>query len=165
MERIKQLESFPTTNQNGHNGSKKEPKEGYNKRSKGTSDNKKSATGKWCCTFHKSDTHNMEDCKVLNAKKGDNKPPYKNKTWKKEADKSKNYTRKELNALPKKLVNEEKKAWGKDQKADNKRKNKKSTRSRKSSLPTAAWPPRTLVAHWKTPFWPVWLKSRLTPEG
>jgi hypothetical protein len=118
------LEPTPTANQNGQHGNKKEPKEGYNKCSKGTSDNKKSATGKWCTFHNKSDTHNTEDCKVLNARKGDNKPPYKNKTWKKDADESKNYTCKELNALVKKLVNEEKKAWEKDQKANNKQKNK-----------------------------------------
>jgi hypothetical protein len=59
----------------------------------------------------------------LNARKqgGDNKPPYKNKTWKKDADESKNYTRKELNSLVKKLVDGEKKAWEKE-KANNKRK-------------------------------------------
>jgi hypothetical protein len=120
MERIEQLEPTPTTNQNGQHGMK-EAKDGYNKRAKTTGNNKKSATGKWC-TFRKSDTHNTEDCKVLNGRKGgDNKPPYKNKTWKKDADESKNYTRKELNSLVKKLVNEEKKAWEKE-KADNKRK-------------------------------------------
>jgi hypothetical protein len=122
MERIEQLEPTPTANQDGQHG-KKEPKEGYNKCTKTTGDNKKSATGKWC-TFHKSDTHNTEDCKVLNAKKSNNKPPYKNKMWKKDTDESKNYTRKELNWLVKKLVvNKEKKAWEKEHKADNKRKN------------------------------------------
>jgi hypothetical protein len=92
-EGIEQLELTSTINhQNGHNRSKKEPKEGHGKCSKGRSD-KYIPTRKWC-TFHKSDTHNTEDCKVLNAKEGKNKPPYKNITWKKDADESRSYTKK-----------------------------------------------------------------------
>jgi hypothetical protein len=61
----------------------------------------------------------------LLAKEG-KKPPYKYKTWKKDANKSKNYTKKKLNALVKKLVSKEKKIWEKKQ-GD-------STRMRKSML-------------------------------
>jgi hypothetical protein len=63
--------------------------------------------------------------KVLFTKEG-KKTPYKNKMWKKDADESKSFTKKELNALVKKIVSEGKKSWGKDRKkGDNKCKNDK----------------------------------------
>jgi hypothetical protein len=114
-EGIEQLEPTSTTN---HNGSSK--KQDHNKRRKGSSD-KGNSTGKWC-TFHKTDSHDSSECKVL-LNKDKAKPNYTNKTWKRKADDSKSYSKEELNALMKKVVNEARKSWDKkDQKTGTKRK-------------------------------------------
>lgn len=113
-ERIEQLEP---SSSNNNNGNKKA--ETANKRSKANTAKKN--TGKWC-SYHKSDSHDTADCKVLlNKNKGDNKPQYKNKSWKKKADDNKQYSKEELNALVTKVVAAQKKAWEKE-KRNNKRK-------------------------------------------
>ena len=60
--------------------------------------------GKWC-EYHETDSHNTSECEVLKklkASKGDSKPPYKNKTWKRKSDDAKSLTKKELNAIARK---------------------------------------------------------------
>jgi hypothetical protein len=114
-ERIEQLEPTTTTN---HNGSSK--KQDNNKRRKGSSD-KGNNNGKWC-TFHKTDSHDSSECKVL-LNKDKAKPNYTNKTWKRKADDSKSYSKEELNALMKKVVDQARKSWDKkDEKTGTKRK-------------------------------------------
>ena len=81
---------------------------------KGNSSNKKSSSkkhkstrnnGKKWCDYHETTSHNTSECEVLKklkASKGDSKPPFKNKTWKRKSDDAKSFTKKELNAIARK---------------------------------------------------------------
>jgi hypothetical protein len=115
-ERIEQLEPTSTTN-----GSVTK-KHDHNKRSKNSSEKGK-PTGKWC-TFHKTDSHDSSECKVL-LNKDKAKPSYGNKTWKRKAEEGKSYSKEELNSIVKKVVDEARKSWtqkGKDKDKGTKRK-------------------------------------------
>jgi hypothetical protein len=109
-ERIEQLAPTGTTN---NSVSKKHD---HNKRSKGSSGEKDKSTGKWC-TFHKTDSHDSSECKVL-LNKDKAKPSYGNKTWKCKAEEGKSYIKEELIAIVKKVVDEARKSW--DQKTKDK---------------------------------------------
>ena len=61
--------------------------------------------GKKWCDYHETNSHNTSECEVLKklkASKGDSKPPFKNKTWKRKSDDAKSFTKKELNAIARK---------------------------------------------------------------
>jgi hypothetical protein len=55
---------------------------------------------------------------LLNKDKA--KPNYTNKMWKRKAEESKSYSKEELNALMKKVVNEARKSWDQKDKKDEK---------------------------------------------
>lgn len=85
----------------------------------------KSSGGSKHCLFHgNNDTHNTDDCLVLkkqvgalrNNKDGDRKPPFKSKTWKRDADKSTNSSKKELAAFVRKQTRKELYAFAKKRK-------------------------------------------------
>ena len=70
-------------------------------------------------------THNTDDClvlkkqaKALRDNNGERKPAYKNKTWKRDADKSTSSSKKELAAFVKKTARKELHAFAKKRKAD-----------------------------------------------
>lgn len=92
---------------------------------KGSSSKKsKSDGGKYCLLHGNNGSHNTDDCMVLKnqAKSlrnndGDRKPPYKNKTWKRDADKSTSSSKKELAAFVRKQARKELYAFAKKRKA------------------------------------------------
>jgi hypothetical protein len=95
-ERLESAEDFSPTKADKGN---KKPKGSKDYRSRGEKD------GKWC-DIHKSKTHDTAECSVVKRameKDGGNKSGgYKSKSWKRNADDNKSYTKKELNALVKK---------------------------------------------------------------
>jgi hypothetical protein len=65
-----------------------------------------SGEGKWCA-FHETNTHTTEECttlKRLKAKQKADSDKKPNKTWTKKSDDAKQYTKKELNALVRKVT-------------------------------------------------------------
>ena len=56
---------------------------------------------KWC-EYHESDTHNTSECKTLAKMKNKDSKDNKSKSWKKQSDDAKTYTKKELHAIVKK---------------------------------------------------------------
>jgi hypothetical protein len=102
-ERIEQLEPTGTTN-----GSVAK-KHDHNKRSKNSGEKGK-PTGKWC-TFHKTDSHDSSECCKVLLNKDKAKPSYGNKTWKRKSEEGKSYSKEELNAIVKKVVDEARKSW------------------------------------------------------
>ena len=105
-ERMEASEDFPGP----HKG--KDSKS--NKKSKTSPSNKSNkSSGGNHCEYHGPNTHPTSECKVIkamvaSAKKGDNeKPKYKNKTWKRSAEEGKKKTTKDLAAFIKKAVSKE----------------------------------------------------------
>jgi hypothetical protein len=84
----------------------------------------KSEGGKYCLLHGNNGSHNTDDCmvlknqaKALRNNDGDRKPAYKNKTWKRDADKSTNSSKKELAAFVRKQARKELYAFAKKRKA------------------------------------------------
>jgi hypothetical protein len=93
----------------GHDGSRKPGGTSNNKKSKTYAKGKNShgsGEGKWCA-FHETNTHTTEECttlKRLKAKQKADSDKKPNKTWTKKSDDAKQYTKKELNALVRKVT-------------------------------------------------------------
>jgi hypothetical protein len=85
-ERIEVTDSMTST------GSNKRSRNGYENNSKSDS-GESTKTGKYC-KFHRSTSHNTDECRQ--RKFHDQKPAFKNKSWKKKADDAKASTTKEL---------------------------------------------------------------------
>ena len=102
MESAEDFEKGPDTKQSASNNKKLSKKHKSNRNTSQKGD-------KWCA-YHESTSHNTEDCEVLKklkASKGsgsDNKPPYKNKTWKRKSDDAKSHSNKELSAIVEKAA-------------------------------------------------------------
>lgn len=99
MESAEDFERGPETKQSA-NSSKKSSKKYKSTRNNASG----SGTGKWC-HYHETDTHDTKDCETLKKLKAskssgsDAKPPFKNKTWKRQSSDAKSYTKKELSAI------------------------------------------------------------------
>ena len=116
-ERIEAAEqiSTPVKNQGGSNQKKGSP----NKKSSG-----KGSSGEHYCIHHgKNSTHSTNDCRTLQQQskklKGSNSSgDYKNKTWSRKAEQSKDKSKKELAAFMRKTVRKELLAMSKKRKKD-----------------------------------------------
>jgi hypothetical protein len=103
LERIESLE--PTTISHTNKASSTSD----HKASKKSKPNGKSKTGKWC-EYHQTDTHNTSECRSKKARKAAVTTIGRKRRKKiKKAEENKTYTRKELNAILKKVMTEEKK--------------------------------------------------------
>jgi len=93
------------------------------KDSKSKSKDKSNGGSKYCLLHGDNHTHNTDDClvlkkqaKALKTNDGDRKPAFKNKTWKRDADKSTNSSKKELAAFVRKQARKELYAFAKKRK-------------------------------------------------
>jgi len=93
------------------------------KDNKSKSKDKSNGGGKYCLLHGDNHTHNTDDClvlkkqaKALKTNDGDRKPAFKNKTWKRDADKSTNSSKKELAAFVRKQARKELYAFAKKRK-------------------------------------------------
>jgi hypothetical protein len=118
-ERMENAEDFePARDGNKTNSDNKVP------RKDSSSKKSKSDGGKYCLLHGNNGSHNTDDCmvlknqaKALRNNDGDRKPAYKNKTWKRDADKSTNSSKKELAAFVRKQTSKELYAFAKKRKA------------------------------------------------
>jgi hypothetical protein len=119
-ERMENAEDFEPA----RDGSKTNNKSNKSK-SKDNGKGKSSGGGKYCLLHGDNPTHNTDDCLVLkkqakqlrSGNDGDRKPAFKNKTWKRDADKSTNSSKKELAAFVRKQTRKELYAFAKKRKA------------------------------------------------
>jgi len=97
-----------------------------NKKSKTDKKEKSSGGNKYCLLHGNNHTHNTDDCLVLkkqannlrhNNDDGDKKPAFKNKTWKRDADKNTAASKKELAAFVRKQARKELYSFAKKRKA------------------------------------------------
>lgn len=121
-ERMENAEDFEPAREGG----KTKSNDGKsNKPHKGSPKGKSNGGGKYCLLHGDNPTHNTDDCLVLkkqakmlrSGNDGDRKPAYKNKTWKRDADKSTNSSKKELAAFVRKQTRKELYAFAKKRKA------------------------------------------------
>lgn len=118
-ERMENAEDFEPAREGGKTKSHdSKPK------SKDSHKGKSSGGGKYCLLHGNNGTHNTDDClvlkkqaKSLKANDGDRKPAFKNKTWKRDADKSTNSSKKELAAFVRKQARKELYAFANKRKA------------------------------------------------
>lgn len=116
-ERMEATEDFEPVRKDGKTKS--------DNKSKSHKDKGNSSGGGKYCLLHGKDSHNTDDCLVLQKKakalrdnNGERKPAFKNKTWKRDADKSTSSSKKELAAFVKKTARKELHAFAKKRKAD-----------------------------------------------
>jgi hypothetical protein len=119
-ERMESAEDFEPARDGGKTSSKD------NKVPRKDSSSKKSKTegGKYCLLHGNNGSHDTNDCmvlknqaKALRNNDGDRKPAHENKTWKRDADKSTNSSKKELAAFVRKQARKELYAFAKKRKA------------------------------------------------
>ena len=121
-ERMEAAEDFePARNGNKTNNSSKDKSKN---KSKGNASNKGNGD-KYCLLHGDNNTHTTDECHVLKkqAKQlrgndGDKKPAFKNKTWKRDADKSTSSSKKELATFVRKQARKELYAFAKKRKAN-----------------------------------------------
>jgi hypothetical protein len=118
-ERMEATEDFDPA----RDGGKTKSKDGKVPR-KDSSKKGKTEGSKYCLLHGNNGSHNTDDCmvlktqaKTLRGNDGDRKPAYKNKTWKRDADKSTNSSKKELAAFVRKQTRKELYAFAKKRKA------------------------------------------------
>jgi hypothetical protein len=119
-ERMEATEDFDPA----RDGGKTKSKDGKVPRKDSSAKKSKSEGGKYCLLHGNNGSHNTDDCmvlknqaKALRNNDGDRKPAYKNKTWKRDADKSTNSSKKELAAFVRKQARKELYAFAKKRKA------------------------------------------------
>ena len=121
-ERMEAAEDFEPA-RNGDKTNNKKDKS--TNKSKGNSPNKGSGGDKYCLLHGDNPSHTTDECHVLKKQAkslcnndGDKKPAFKNKTWKRDADKSTNSSKKELATFVRKQARKELYAFAKKRKVE-----------------------------------------------
>ena len=121
-ERVENAEDFEPARKGGETKSKDGKKSSSSSAKKTSGGN----GSKYCLLHGNNNSHATDECMVLkkqakalrsNNESGDRKPPHKNKTWKRDADKSTNSSKKELAAFVRKQSRKELCAFAKKRKA------------------------------------------------